>query len=88
MYEEKPRMQFSGHGFGNSAHDPRVEPANVCHVGARAGTKLSAHMGASKVHQRLHHLHRACKKAELQLIRIKNGPVGIHAHAVVKQLLQ
>ena len=81
-------MQFSGHGFGDSAHDPGVEPANVSHVGASTGTKLCAHMGAGKMQQRFHNLHRACEKAELKLVRIKNGPVAIHTHAVVKQLLQ
>ncbi len=34
MYEEKPRMQFTWHGFGDSAHDPGVELANGSHVGA------------------------------------------------------
>ena len=88
MCEEKPRMQFSWHGFGDSAHDPGVELANVSHVGASTGTKLCAHMGAGKMQQRFHNLHRACEKAELKLVRIKNGPVAIHTHAVVKQLLQ
>ena len=87
-YEEQPRMQFSGHGFGNSAHDPRVELANVSHISASTGTELRAHMGTCKVHQRLRHLKRACKKIKLKLIRIEDGPVGVHTHAVVKQLLQ
>ena len=88
MCEEKPRMQFTRHGFGNSAHDPWVELANVSHVGASAGTKLCAHMSAGKMQQRFHKLHRACEKAELKLVRIKNGPVAIHTHAVVKKLQQ
>ena len=58
MCEEKPRMQFTRHGFGDSAHDPWVELANVSHVGASAGTKLCAHMGAGKMQQRFHNLHR------------------------------
>ena len=68
MYDEKPRMQFTRPGFGDSAHDPWVELTNVSHVGASAGTNLCAHMGAGKMQQRFHNLHRACEKAELKLI--------------------
>ena len=45
-------------------------------------------MGASKMQERLNILHRACEKAELKLVRVEDGPMAIHTHAVVKQLLQ
>ena len=60
----------------------------VSHIGARTGTKMCAHMGACKMHQRLYHLNRACEKIKLELISIIDGPVSVHTHAIVKQLLQ
>ena len=88
MYEEKPRMRFTRHGFGDSAHDPWVELANVSHVGASAGTKLCAHMGAGKMHQRFQHLSWACEEVQLELVGIFNDPPSVHAHAVVMKLLK
>ena len=88
MNEEKPRMQLSGQSFVNAPHDPWVELADVSHVGARAGAKLSTHMSACKMHQRFNILRRACKEAKLELVGVKNRPVGIHAHAIFKQLLE
>ena len=76
-------MQFSGHGFGNSAHDPWVELANLSHVGASAGTKFCAHMGAGKMHQRRYHLSWACEEVQLELVGIFNDPPRVHTHAVV-----
>ena len=88
MYKKQPRMQFGGHGFGNSAHDPWVIPADASHSGASAGTEMCAHMCACNVHQRLHNLHWACDTFQLELISIVNGPCSVHTHAIVMQLLQ
>ena len=88
MSEEKPRTQLSGQSFVNAPHDPWVELADVSHVGARAGAKLSTHMSACKMHQRFNILRRACKEAKLELVGVKNRPVGIHTHAIFKQLLE
>ena len=86
--KKQPRMQFGGHGFGDSAHDPWVVPAYVSHIGACPGTKTCAHMGACKMHQGLYHSKRASKTNKLELISIQDGPVSVHTHAIVKQLLQ
>ena len=88
MNEEKPRMQITRQSFVNAAHDPWVELANACHVSARGGAKLSTHMSACKMHQRFTILRRACKEAKLELVGVKKRPVGIHAHAIFKQLLE
>ena len=81
-------MQITRQGFVNAAHDPWVKLANVCHVGARAGTKLGAHMSASKMQQGFDILCRASEKAELELAGVKNRPVGIHTHAIFEKLLE
>ena len=88
MNQEKPRMQLSGQSFVNAPHDPWVELADVSHVGARAGANLSTHMSACKMHQRFNILRRACREAKLELVGVKNRPVGIHTHAIFKQLLE
>ena len=88
MSEKKPCVKLLWHGSSDLAHDPGVEPANVGHVCARSGAKVSSHMSTSKMYQWLKHLSRACKKIKLQLVSIFNDPPSIHTHAVVVQLLK
>ena len=40
------------------------------------------------MHHGFHQLNTACEKIKLELINIKDGPVCIQTHEIVKQLLQ
>ena len=88
MNKKKSRMKFRGHGFSDSAHDPWVIPADAGHICASFGTVPSSHMGAGKMHQRLHHLSWASEEVQLELVGIFNDPRSVHTHAVIMELLK